>query len=88
MTVWPRYLFATENVTRQSQVPDPKNPSNQIFQIRLFKTQGLRAYGEAGIAWQFDMAGHYALSVTYKLGSVPPNFDHVNTVQTGITVKF
>jgi hypothetical protein len=87
-TVTPRYLFMAENVTRQRQIPDPKNASAQIWQIYLSQARGPRAYGEASISWQFDEAGHYALSVNYKLGSVPPNFDYVNTVQTGITVKF
>ena len=87
-TVTPRYLFMAENVTRQRQIPDPKNASAQIRQIYLSQARGLRAYGEASISWQFDEAGHYALSVNYKVGSVPPNFDYVNTVQTGITVKF
>jgi hypothetical protein len=87
-TIVPRYLFAAENVMREEKVPDPKNASNQIAQIYLSKAQGLRVYGEAGISWQFDPAGHYALTVNYKLGSLPPNFDYVNTVQSGITMKF
>ena len=50
--------------------------------------KGLRAYGEAGLSWQFDLEGHYAVSAVYKLGSLPPNFDYVSTVQTGITIRF
>jgi hypothetical protein len=56
--------------------------------VYLKNAKGLRAYGEEGLSWQFDLEGHYALSVIYKLGSLPPKFDYVSTIQTGITVRF
>lgn len=83
-----RYLLAAENVTRETQVPDPANPSKEIAQVYLHTAKGFRPYGEAGVAYQLDNDGHVALSVTYKLGSVPPNFDYVSTVQTGFVFKY
>jgi hypothetical protein len=88
ITVTPRYLFATETGTREQQIPSPTDVTKQIANISLHTIRGFRPYGEAGIAFQFVEAGHYAISTTYKLGSLPPNFDYVNTVQTGLVVKF
>ncbi len=88
LSATPRYLFRTENVTRESNVPSPSDPSKSIAQIRLSQVKGFKPFAEAGIAYALDREGHYAFSVAYKLGSLPPNFDRVNTVQTGLVVKF
>lgn len=84
----PRYLINTETVTRETKIPDPSDSNKQVTHIFLHTIQGFRPYGEAGVSWDLDYERHYALSVTYKLGSLPPNFDHADTVQTGIVIKF
>ena len=88
LAVTPRVLIEGEKVTREQLIADPKDATKNVSQIYVKEAKGLRAYGEAGVSWQFDTEGHYALSVIYKVGSMPPNFDFVSTVQTGITVKF
>ena len=88
LSATPRYLFAKEIVTKERRLSDPADSMKQLVYVDLHHAQGLRAYGEASVSYQFDPIGHYALSSTYKLGSEPPNFDHVSTVQTGLVIKF
>jgi hypothetical protein len=88
VSITPRYLFANEKVTRERQVPDPKDASKQVTDIYVKDARGLRAYGEATLNIALDRFGHVALSSTYKWGSLPPNFDKVQTVQTGILIRY
>jgi hypothetical protein len=82
-----RYLFATENVYREHDVLSTTggDPTKQVY---LTTVSGFRPSGEVGLAFALDDAGHYALSSAVKVGSLPPNFVRVATVQTGLTVKF
>ncbi len=75
LTAATRYLFLTEWVTRQS---------TNGKSIRLDPVSGFRPYGEAGIKFTLDQSGHIALNSTYKLGSQPPTFQYVNSVQSGV----
>ena len=75
----PRYLFNPEYTTRESA--DGKS-------VRLVPVSGFRPYGEAGITIGLDSSGHIALNTTYKLGSQPPTYQYVNTVQTGLLLKY
>ncbi len=88
LSVVPRYLFDSESVTRETNVPLASDPTKQSAMVYLWHAQGFRPYGEAGVAWQFDRDGHISISTTYKLGSLPPNFDKINTVQTGLQIVF
>jgi hypothetical protein len=82
-----RYLFATENVYRERDVPSTTggDPAEQVY---LTTVSGFRPSGEVGLAFALDDAGHYALSSAVKVGSLPPNFVRIATVQTGLTIKF
>lgn len=80
----PRYLFTAETVTKEVNVTSTKDPTKLMALIYSRLAKGLRAYGEASISFQLDKEGHVAFSTVYKLGSLPPNFSYVNTVQTGI----
>ncbi|MGA9773125.1 MAG: hypothetical protein WBV94_29110 [Blastocatellia bacterium] len=88
LAVTPRYLINTETVTRETKVPDPSDSTKQLTHIFLHPVRNFRPFTEAGIAWNLDYERHYAISTTYKIGSLPPNFDHINTVQTGFVIKF
>ena len=88
LSATPRYLFAKEIVTKERRAVDPADATKHIVYVDLHTARGLRAYGEASISYQFDPVGHFALSSTYKLGSEPPNFDYVSTVQTGLVIRF
>jgi hypothetical protein len=52
--------------------------------IRLDAVSGFRPYGEASIKFTLDQSGHIALNSIYKLGSQPPTFQYVNSVQSGL----
>jgi hypothetical protein len=82
-----RYLLRTENVYRQRNVTDPTTGA-VTPQVYLSTVSGFRPAGQAEVIIALDDAGHYALDSTLKLGSTPPNFVHVLSVQTGITIKF
>jgi hypothetical protein len=84
----PRYLFPHESVTRETTVPDPTNANKMIQQIYLRSLNGWRAFGTTTFLWKLDPAGHYAWTITHKIGSLPPNFDHVNQVETGLVIIF
>jgi hypothetical protein len=84
----PRYLFTAEKVTSEQTIPDPKDATKTISQIYVKDAKGFRPYGEVSLNISVDRAGHFAISSTYKLGSVPPNFDYVSTVQTGILLRY
>ena len=75
-------------MTRETNVPSASDPTKQSAMIYLWHARGFRPYGEAGVAWQFDRDGHISISTTYKLGSLPPNFDKVNTVQSGLQIVY
>lgn len=88
VTVVPRYLFANEVVTRERAIASPDDPTKTVKEIYVEQAQHWMAYGEGSINWQLDTEGHYSLTSTYKVGRLPPNFDAVKTVQTGVTIKF
>jgi hypothetical protein len=84
----PRYLFSHESVTRETTVVDPADATKTIQQIYLRSLDGWRIFGTTTFLWKLDPAGHYAWTITDKIGSQPPNFDHVNQVETGLVVIF
>ncbi|MBZ5677160.1 MAG: hypothetical protein LAP61_23190 [Acidobacteriia bacterium] len=81
-----RYLFATEQVYRERDGFDATGAATKI--IYGTTVQGWRPSGEVDLSIALDDAGHYALTSTLKLGSLPPNFERVVVVQNGITIKF
>jgi len=81
-----RYLFTKENVYRERDVLDPNGEVAK--QVYLTTVSGWRPSGEIGLNLALDDAGHYAFSSSLKVGSLPPNFERVVVVQTGITIKF
>jgi hypothetical protein len=86
ISVYPRYLFTPENVTREM---DTLQKSGKTTKTIFLKTaSGWRPYGECSISYAFDPAGHYAVNTVYKTGSQPPNFDRVNLVQSGVLIRF
>jgi hypothetical protein len=84
----PRYLFPHEEVTRETTVPDPADATKTIQQIYLRSLNGWRIFGTTTFLFKLDPAGHYAWTITHKIGSQPPNFDHVNQVESGLVVIF
>jgi hypothetical protein len=82
-----RYLFASENVYRERDVPSTTG-GDLTKEVYLTTVSGFRPSGKVDISFALDEAGHYALSSTVKLGSLPPNFERVATVQSGLTIKF
>jgi hypothetical protein len=52
------------------------------------RAHGWYGYGVFSGSWTFDPAGHFAFTVAYKNGFSPPKFSRVNTVQSGITIKY
>jgi hypothetical protein len=73
-----RYLTTAENTVLE-------RPDHTLFLKRL---HGWNAYGVISGSWNFDPAGHFAFTATYKDGFSPPKFSRVNTVQSGITLKY
>jgi len=73
-----RYLTTVENSVME-------RPNHTLFLQRL---HGWNAYGVVSGSWNFDQVGHFALTVAYKDGFSPPIFSRVNTVQSGITIKY
>lgn len=73
-----RYLMTVENSVLE-------RTDHSLFLKRL---HGWNAYGVVAGSWNFDPAGHFALTVAYKDGFSPPRFSRVNTVQSGITLKY
>src|ERR1035438_1076149 len=86
ISVFPRYLFTPENVTRETTTLLASGKTNQT--IFLTTASGWRPYGECTLSYAFDPAGHYSVNTAYKAGSQPPNFDRVNLVQSGILIRF
>jgi len=73
-----RYLTTVENTVLE-------RPDHTLFLKRL---HGWNAFGVISGSWNFDPAGHFAFTVAYKDGFSPPKFSRVNTVQSGITIKY
>jgi hypothetical protein len=73
-----RYLTTVENTVLER--PD--------HTLSLKRLHGWNAYGVISGSWNFDPAGHFAFTVAYKDGFSPPKFSRVNTVQSGITIKY
>ncbi len=77
-TAYVRYLATVENTVLERQ-------DHSLFLKRL---HGWNSYGVISGSWNFDPAGHFAFTVSYKDGFAPPKFSRVNTVQSGITLKY
>jgi hypothetical protein len=77
-TAYVRYLATVENTVVERQ-------DHSLFLKRL---HGWNSYGVISGSWNFDPAGHFAFTVSYKDGFAPPKFSRVNTVQSGITLKY
>jgi hypothetical protein len=86
LSLYPRFLFSAENVTREIDTPQSDGTVKKT--ILLSTVSGWRPYGELSISYAFDPAGHYAVNTVYKFGSQSPNFDHTNLVQSGIVIRF
>ena len=84
----PRYLFTQEWVTREKEAPDPADATKSILSISARTIDRWRVFGTATLLWKLDPAEHFAWSVTEKIGSEPPNFDHVNQMQTGLVIVY
>lgn len=73
-----RYLTTVEETVLERR-------DHSLFLKRL---HGWNAYGVISSSWNFDPAGHFAITIAYKNGFAPPKFSRVNTVQSGITIKY
>jgi hypothetical protein len=73
-----RYLAATENTVIEGK----------DHTLHLQAIQGWRAYNVLTGAYNLDPAGRFAVSISYKNGFSPPQFQRINVVQTGITFKY
>ncbi len=80
--------FTHENVTREVTIPNPASAISTIQSVYLSRTTGLRTLGNLTFLWALDAPGHFGWSITYKVGSEPPNFNHVNQVETGLVVIY
>jgi hypothetical protein len=49
---------------------------------------GVKAYNELSILTQLDAAGHFALGVTIKIGSPPPEFNSVRSLAVRVAIVF
>jgi hypothetical protein len=82
----PRYLARTENVYRERDVIDSDGKTTK--EVFLDQVSGWRPSGELSVSIPLDEAGRFAVSSSLKLGSLPPNFQRVAIVQSGVTLKF
>ena len=73
-----RWLTAVENTVLERS-------DHSLF---LKRAHGWYGYLVLAGSWNFDPAGHFAFTVAYKNGFSPPRFARVNTVQSGITIKY
>jgi hypothetical protein len=86
LSAYPRFLFTDENVTRETDTLQADGTVTKT--IALHSVSGWRPYGEFSLSFSFDPAGHYSANSVYKFGSQPPNFDHTNTVLSGVVIRF
>jgi hypothetical protein len=56
--------------------------------IRLRRITAWQAYMELTGAYVIDPSKHISFTITYKRGAQPPAFPHVQTVSTGLTLKY
>ena len=56
--------------------------------LNLRRIRGARGYMENTLSFGLDQSKHLNLAITYKRGSQPPNFKHVDSVLTGFVVKY
>jgi hypothetical protein len=75
-------------VTREATITDPADAAKTIQNIDTRSMNGWHAFGTASFLWRLDPAGHFAWSITEKIGSEPPNFDHVNQVESGLVIIY
>ena len=82
----PRFVAVTETVGRIVQRPNAAGVLTDT--AVLDRVRGWKQYGEVSMQIGLDQSGHISLSTTYKRGSAPPLFDKVDTVASGVTIKF
>jgi hypothetical protein len=70
------------------EINELKAQGKGFKQIYLDKVIGFRPGGPVGITIALDDAGHFGLSTTLKVGSLPPNFERVAIVQSGLVIKY
>ncbi|HKR00186.1 MAG TPA: hypothetical protein VJT09_05905 [Pyrinomonadaceae bacterium] len=56
--------------------------------VRLRRILGWQSYLELTGSFGIDQSKHLTFAVTYKRGAQPPNFPHVNSVQSGFILKY
>lgn len=77
-TLTGHYLLATENTI----IPLPNGT------LTLERLNNWKAYSALTGTWNVDSAGHFGFTVSYKDGFAPPKFQRINTVVTGVLVKY
>jgi hypothetical protein len=83
----PRFVSITEPVGELVDGVDAG--TGEPTKIALVKyIHGWRTFGEVSLQVGLDRSGHVAFSTTYKRGSAPPTFGNINTVQSGLTIKY
>ena len=83
----PRFVWATEPVGELVDGVDPIT-GEPVTTATLKDIHGWRNYGDINVQIGLDRSGHVAFSTTYKRGSAPPTFGDINTVQSGLTLKY
>jgi hypothetical protein len=73
-----RYLAATENTIVQT-------PSNTLY---LHMVQGWKGISTLTGTFAIDPQGNFGITVAFKDGFAPPNYQRVNAVQAGILIKY
>lgn len=56
--------------------------------VEIRKLKGARSYLELTGSVGLDLQKHFLISITYKRGSEPPDYEHVDTIVTGFVVKY
>ena len=73
-----RYLATNENTIVQT-------PANTLY---LHRVQGWKGISTLTSTFAIDPQGHFGITVTFKDGFAPPNYQRVNAVQAGILIKY
>jgi hypothetical protein len=83
----PRFVSVTEPVGELVDGVDPTTGAPGVI-AALRDVHGWRGYGDVSLQIGLDRSGHIAFSTTYKRGLAPPTFSVINTVQSGLTIKY
>jgi hypothetical protein len=86
-SITPRYIAETEYVGTIVSIADPVSGKKSDHAV-LNSIQGWRAYGELGFQFALDRSSHISLTTTYKRGSAPPTFEKVDTILSGLSIKY